>query len=467
VARRTELTRTIRIGSSALRPFREQRLDLFDDFGALGLRARGEAECAFNFFDGQRIYRGPAIIPAERVRLNGECCSTGALFSRIAGAGASSSSGGQVTAVELPTTLARRGAPVRLEGLSKVFADAVAVADLSLEVGAGEFLTLLGPSGSGKSTTLLMIAGFLVPTRGEIFIDGVPVARKPPHERDIGVVFQSYALFPHLTVYENVAFPLRMRNLPASRIVERVDYALDLMRLEGLGLRYPHQLSGGQQQRVALARAIVFEPPLLLMDEPLGALDRKLREAMQLELKRLQRTLALTVIYVTHDQEEALTMSDRIAVMNRGRIEQVASPEELYEHPRTPFVADFLGESNSLCGKVVRAESSRLVVRTSAGMEVVTGEGVELAAGREVRLAIRPEQVGFLGSEERSDNVAEGVVEEVVYLGEAVRYLVRLTPGELLCVKRQNQRGSVNPQVGQPVRLGWSADAVILHTVER
>jgi spermidine/putrescine ABC transporter ATP-binding subunit len=311
-----------------------------------------------------------------------------------------------------------------------------------------------------------MIAGFLVPTRGEIFIGGLPVTRKPPHERDIGIVFQSYALFPHLTVFENVAFPLKMRKLSAARIAERVEWALDLIRLEGLGRRYPHQLSGGQQQRVALARALVFEPSLLLMDEPLGALDRKLREAMQLELKRLQRTLALTVIYVTHDQEEALTMSDRIAVMNRGRIEQVASPRKLYERPRTPFVADFLGESNSLSGSVVRANGSRLVVRTPRGLEVVASQDWELPAAHEVRLAIRPEEILFLRPDDPCDNIVEGVVEEAVYLGEAVRYLVRSTHGEMLIVKRQNQRGEGSPRTGQPVRLGWSADAVILHQVE-
>lgn len=372
-----------------------------------------------------------------------------------------------MTAVELPKALGRRGAPVRLEGLSKAFADSVAVADVSLDVGAGEFLTLLGPSGSGKTTTLLMIAGFLVPTRGEIFIGGVPVTRKPPHQRDIGVVFQSYALFPHLTVFENVAFPLKMRKLPAAHIAERVAYALDLIRLEGLGRRYPHQLSGGQQQRVALARALVFEPPLLLMDEPLGALDRKLREAMQLEIKRLQRTLALTVIYVTHDQEEALTMSDRVAVMNRGRIEQLASPEELYERPRTPFVADFLGESNSLSGMIVRADASMLVIGTSGGLQIIAREDAGSVAGRAVSISIRPEQILLLGADERSDNVVDGVIEEVVYLGEAVRYLVRAAQGEVLCVKKQNRRGSANPKAGQPVRLGWSADAVIVHPVEQ
>lgn len=370
-----------------------------------------------------------------------------------------------MVAAGLPTASGRGGAPVRLEGLSKAFADAVAVEDLSLEVGAGEFLTLLGPSGSGKSTTLLMIAGFLVPTRGEIYIGGEPVSRKPPHERDIGVVFQSYALFPHLTVFDNVAFPLKMRRLPAARIAERVEYALDQIRLEGLGQRYPHQLSGGQQQRVALARAMVFEPPLLLMDEPLGALDRKLRGMMQLELKRLQRTLSLTVIYVTHDQEEALTMSDRIAVMNRGRIEQVASAEELYERPRTAFVADFLGESNSLSGTVLRADAARFVVRTTAGLELTASDGVGLTPGHAVSVAIRPEQIVFLGSDGGADNAAEGVVEDVVYLGEAVRYFVRLATGELLCVKRQNQRGTASQQAGQRVRLGWSADAVILHPV--
>lgn len=206
-----------------------------------------------------------------------------------------------------------RGAAVRLDRLHKDFGGASAVSDLSLEVGAGEFMTLLGPSGSGQSTTLLMIAGFAVPTRGEVYVGGTAITRKPPHERDIGIVFQNYALLPHLTVFDNVVFPLQMRRQSAVRVAERVGWALELIRLGGLGSRYPHQLSGGQQQRVALARALVFEPSLLLMDEPLGALDRRLRETMQGELKRLQRALGLTVICVTHDQEEALTLSDRIA----------------------------------------------------------------------------------------------------------------------------------------------------------
>src|SRR5262252_3250474 len=245
-----------------------------------------------------------------------------------------------------------KGAEVRLEGLVKTFGATRAVDGVTLTAQAGEFLTLLGPSGSGKTTTLSCVAGFAVPTEGEVFIGGTPVTFEPPFKRNVGMVFQNYALFPHMTVAENLAFPLRMRKRPAVEIRERVAGALALVQLEGLGGRAPRQLSGGQQQRVALARALVFEPPVLLMDEPLGALDRKLRIEMQLELKHLHARLGVTVIYVTHDQEEALTLSDHIAVMNRGRIEQVGTPLDLYENPRTRFVAEFIGESNVVEGTV-------------------------------------------------------------------------------------------------------------------
>lgn len=355
-----------------------------------------------------------------------------------------------------------RGAPVRLDGLRKDFAGAVAVDDLSLEVGAGEFLTLLGPSGSGKSTTLLMIAGFVVPTRGEVFVGGKPITRKPPHERDIGIVFQHYALFPHLKVFDNVAFPLKMRRQPAARIVERVAWALDLVRLGDLGSRYPHQLSGGQQQRVALARALVFEPSLLLMDEPLGALDRRLRETMQGELKRLQRSLGLTVICVTHDQEEALTLSDRIAVMNHGRIEQLGTPEKLYERPQTPFVAEFLGESNALAASVLRREEGRIVVRTTQGLELVVAGAVPAREG-DVRLAIRPERIDFLQPDEVRDNTVDAQIDELVYLGDAVRYLLRTPTGETLIVKARSAPGGGGLRMGDLVRIGCSADAVMVY----
>ncbi len=352
-----------------------------------------------------------------------------------------------------------RGAAVRLEGLCKDFGGTPVVHDVSLEVAAGEFVSLLGPSGSGKSTTLMMIAGFLAPVRGEVVIGGEPVTRRPPHQRGIGMVFQNYALFPHMSVADNVAFPLRMRRRPAAEVAQRVERALALIRLEGLGGRMPHQLSGGQQQRVALARAIVFEPPLLLMDEPLGALDRKLREAMQFEIKRLQRELSLTVIHVTHDQEEALAMSDRIAVMNRGRIEQAAAPEAIYERPATAFVAGFLGECNALQGTVLGAGHGHVVVRTDAGLELAARDAGAPAPGGHVSLAIRPERIALLAAAAPADNVIEAVVEEVVYLGESLRLLVRPARGEALTVKVQ--RGTAVPAPGEAVRLGFPAAAVV------
>jgi putative spermidine/putrescine transport system ATP-binding protein len=242
---------------------------------------------------------------------------------------------------------------LRLECVSKAFGNVVAVDSISFTLAEGEFLSLLGPSGSGKTTTLQIIAGLTHPTRGQIFLSGRPIGPLPPYKRDIGMVFQNYALFPHMTVAGNVAFPLQMRGVPRTEISRRIDKVLNLVDLPGLAERYPRQLSGGQQQRVALARAIVFEPTLLLMDEPLGALDKKLREQMQLEIKHLHKRLGVSIIYVTHDQDEALVMSDRIGVFNRGRLEQVGSAEQLYEQPTTRFVAEFIGESNIIRGTVL------------------------------------------------------------------------------------------------------------------
>jgi ABC-type Fe3+/spermidine/putrescine transport system ATPase subunit len=236
------------------------------------------------------------------------------------------------------------GAEVVLAGLTRYYGETAAVREVSLAVGAGEFVTLLGPSGSGKTTTLMIVAGFVEPSAGDVRIGGRSVLGLPPHRRNLGVVFQSYALFPHMPVFDNVAFPLRMRRVDRTETRRRVAAALDMVQLGALAERRIHQLSGGQQQRVALARALVFEPPVLLMDEPLGALDRKLREQMQLEIKRLQRALGLTAIYVTHDQEEALLLSDRVAIMHEGAIHQVGAPAEVYERPATAFVADFVGE---------------------------------------------------------------------------------------------------------------------------
>ena len=377
-----------------------------------------------------------------------------------------------MAAAELPTALGRRGAPVRLEGLSKVFADAVAVADLSLEVGAGEFLTLLGPSGSGKSTTLLMIAGFLVPTRGEIFIGGVPITRKPPHERDIGVVFQSYALFPHLTVFDNVAFPLKMRNLPAAQIAQRVAYALDLIRLEGLGRRYPHQLSGGQQQRVALARAMVFEPPLLLMDEPLGALDRKLREAMQIEIVRISREIGVTIVYVTHDQEEALAMSDRVAVFHEGRIEQTGTPEEVYRNPASLFVAGFVGESTTILGRLERRAGREFLVNEHFAIPVSARScrQADLAPGQAAALVLRPEAISigtFNGAAHSDANglaVLPGRMQRHLYLGASRKFVVDLAGGTVAIV-RIPPDGSLPAALdsGGAVDIAWKIeDGVVL-----
>src|SRR5262249_30604158 len=244
------------------------------------------------------------------------------------------------------------GAEVKLVGLSRDYGEVVAVRDLNLTIAPGEFLTLLGPSGSGKTTTLMMVAGFVHPTAGDIFLDGRSVVAVAPHRRNLGIVFQSYALFPHMSVFDNVAFPLRMRHVAPQELRRRVEEALALVHLGPMGARRIQQLSGGQQQRVALARALVFRPPVLLMDEPLGALDRKLREQMQLEIKRIQHTLGLTVLYVTHDQEEALILSDRIAIMHDGVLHQVGTPAEVYERPTTAVVADFVGESNMLRGVV-------------------------------------------------------------------------------------------------------------------
>jgi putative spermidine/putrescine transport system ATP-binding protein len=348
------------------------------------------------------------------------------------------------------------GAEVRLHELSKTYGPVVAVREVSVTIGPGSFFTLLGPSGSGKTTTLMMIAGFVVPTRGEIFVDGRPVAGLPPQKRDLGMVFQSYAVFPHLTVARNIAFPLEVRGVRGAEVRRRVGEALELVRLEGYDGRLPRQLSGGEQQRVALARALVFRPRVLLMDEPLGALDKKLRTHMQLELKHLQRQLHVTVIYVTHDQEEALTMSDRVAVMRQGAIEQVGAPAELYEAPATRFVADFLGESNFVDATVVGPTAAgRYRVRTAGGLELQGTAAAPLAAGQAVTAAVRPEKLEPVEAPPGEGNVAKGVVEELIYAGEATRYRVALGGDAGLTVRVPNRLAARSYVVGQPVTLAW------------
>src|ERR1700733_5963625 len=291
--------------------------------------------------------------------------------------------------------VAGKGAAVVLSGLEKRYDSVGAVRGVSLDIRSGEFLTLLGPSGSGKTTMLMMIAGFEVPTAGDIAIDGRSIVTLPPHKRNIGMVFQNYALFPHLTVADNIAFPLKQRGVDRATRARLVDESLELVRLPGYQARMPRQLSGGQQQRVALARAIVFRPRLLLMDEPLGALDKQLRESLQLEMRRLHADLGITFIYVTHDQEEALTMSDRIAVMNEGRIAQLGRPEELYDRPCSRFVASFLGESNFLSGIVHGFQEEDIVIAECGGTMVRAVAPTRPARGDKVMLTMRPERMKF------------------------------------------------------------------------
>ena len=344
---------------------------------------------------------------------------------------------------------------LRFENVAKHYGDVRAVDDVSIDVGREEFLTLLGASGSGKTTLLMTVAGFTMPDQGRIVLDGEDITWLPPSLRNIGVVFQSYALFPHMTVSENVAYPLRVRKVPRRESEERTERALELVQLGGFGARMPSQLSGGQQQRVALARAVVFEPRLLLMDEPLGALDKKLREYMQLEIKQLQRQLRITVIYVTHDQSEALTMSDRIAIMNDGRFEQVGSPEGLYRAPANRFVADFIGETCFFGAVVEGTEGGVTVARAGGGtIRYPTDEPVEI--GREVELMVRPEAVRIAGPETSADNRLDGVVTEAIYLGELTRCHVRLGDGQRLVMKQQNMDGVPQIRSGDRVTVSWS-----------
>jgi putative spermidine/putrescine transport system ATP-binding protein len=327
---------------------------------------------------------------------------------------------------------------VRLEGVRKTFGEVVAVAGVDLDVRQGEFFSLLGPSGCGKTTCLRMIAGFEEPTQGRILLQGQDVSRLPAYERDVNTVFQDYALFPHMTVYGNVEYGLRVKRVGQAERRRRVTDALAMMQLQRLERRKPGQLSGGQRQRVALARALVNQPRVLLLDEPLGALDLKLRQAMQIELKALQERLSMTFIYVTHDQEEALTMSDRLAVMNQGRIEQVGTPADVYERPATGFVAGFVGASNVLAGEAARA-----------------------VTGNPAAFTIRPEKIRLAPIEERpgpDQSTAIGVVREVVYVGAFTRYLVDLDGGGELVVVQQNLTMSsmeVLQVRGQRVRLIW------------
>ena len=353
------------------------------------------------------------------------------------------------------------GASVELINLRKLYGGVVALDTLTLEVKQGEFVTLLGPSGSGKTTTLMMIAGFEDPSAGEILVSGEPVLRRPPYRRNIGVVFQSYALFPHMTVTANVGYPLRMRRVTRDDVRRRVAAALDLVQLGALGDRYPGQLSGGQQQRVALARALVFEPPLLLMDEPLGALDKKLREDLQLEIKRIHREVGVTVIYVTHDQSEALTMSDRIAIMRGGRLEQYATAEELYERPATRFVAQFVGEATLLGARVESARDDGAVLALDGGGTRLGTGRAGLVPGAHVTAVVRPEKARLVAAG-AGPNVFRAVVDDAMYMGETTKYWVKTDDGATLVLKSQSRSDTPRSGKGDPVHVTIDARDVIV-----
>ena len=331
----------------------------------------------------------------------------------------------------------RHGCSLRVERLSKSYGSGRVLDDVSFAVDAGQFFTLLGPSGSGKTTILKIVAGFVPQDDGDVYADDRELSREPPHRRDIGLVFQNYALFPHMTVTANVGFALRMRKVPRTEAEQRIRQALEIVRLTGFEHRYPRQLSGGQQQRVALARTLVFNPSVVLMDEPLGALDRKLREHMQTEIKQIQRRLGITVVYVTHDQEEALTLSDRIGVMHHGRLEQLGTPEDLYERPRSRFVADFIGESNFLPGRVVGSTGATVAFETHRGAKLHATAGPDATTGARV-LFVRPEKIALARESGDQGDAVLGTVRDVVYVGESRRYHVELDTGDSLVVKQMN-----------------------------
>jgi putative spermidine/putrescine transport system ATP-binding protein len=350
-----------------------------------------------------------------------------------------------------------------LRAVSKLYGDVAAVDRVDLSIARGEFITLLGPSGSGKTTLLMMIAGFVTPTTGEISLSGRPITHLPPERRNVGMVFQGYALFPHLSVAGNVAFPLRVRRLSKADIASRVDGALELVQLRNLAERFPRQLSGGQQQRVALARALVFTPDLLLLDEPLSALDKGLRAGLQWELKQLHRKLGKTFVYVTHDQEEALSMSDRVAILRDGRLVQVGPPTDLYEFPATRFVADFLGKSNFIKGVVERQTGNLIHYQTGGRVFVQDGTRRRVGNGESLLLALRPEKiVASVAPPVNAANALAGEIVSLSYVGSNFHFRVRTEQvGEML-VTAATWRSEVAPQPGKNIWLSWDAEASVI-----
>lgn len=353
------------------------------------------------------------------------------------------------------------GICLSLRNLSKKFGSNWAVDHINLDIVDGEFITLLGPSGSGKTTCLMMVAGLVEPSGGDILLWDERINDLPPHKRGIGVVFQHYALFPHMTVEDNISYPLRMRSTSQSEVEERVDRVLKIIQLKGMKARFPKQLSGGEQQRVALARALVFNPKILLMDEPLGALDRKLRLRLQHEIRDIQRELGVTLMYVTHDQEEAMTMSDRIALMRDGHIEQIDAPQTIYEQPKNHFVASFLGETNFFTGRILASDSQicNLQLDDSALIKASCGHMEE---GDQATASVRPEKMHFLRENETSENEVRGLVMGRIFIGEIWEYHVQMQSGQEIKLRLPNAPDEYLPGQKEEVRIGWSIENTLI-----
>ncbi len=353
------------------------------------------------------------------------------------------------------------GICLSLSNLTKRFGSFLAVDNIKLDILEGEFITLLGPSGSGKTTCLLMVAGLVEPTGGDILLRGERINDLPPHKRGIGVVFQHYALFPHMTVEENISYPLKMRSTSKMEMRDKVDQVLQIVQLIGMENRYPKQLSGGEQQRVALARALVFNPKILLMDEPLGALDRKLRLRLQHEIRDIQQKLGVTLLYVTHDQEEAMTMSDRIALMRNGHIEQLDAPQIIYEHPANLFVASFLGETNFFTGQVsgVDQEKSSIELENRA---VIKAGKTSLEKGQKVTVSVRPEKMHFLRPDETSENQVEGLVLGRTFIGEIWEFRVQIYADQEIKLRLPNAPDEYLATQKEVVRIGWSIENTLI-----
>ena len=346
---------------------------------------------------------------------------------------------------------------VRFDKVDKSYDGKVLVVkDLNLDIAEGEFVTMLGPSGSGKTTCLMMLAGFETPTNGEIYLDSHPISNIPPHKRGIGMVFQNYALFPHMTVYENLAFPLRVRKISKEETDKKIDKALSMVSLTGFENRMPAQLSGGQQQRVAVARALVFDPAVVLMDEPLGALDKNLRESMQYEIKHIHESIGVTVVYVTHDQGEALTMSNKIAVFNDGKVQQLSSPDKLYEEPVNSFVAEFIGENNRFSGQVTDISNDKCKVKLDDGSEILANPIAVKSSGEKTIVSLRPERA-LINTKEKMENNYKGKIEEVIYHGHHTRVRLNLLGNKDFILKVPNSSANMDIKLGNQINVSWNS----------